>query len=513
MASFTSVETALQRARSLAKRGEIEQARQIYSAVLAKYPQNQRASEGLLSLGGGPGLAGMRSGPAGSSQQQLERLLGLYVQGRMDDVVAAGSALARQYPRLPQIPNLIGAAQAMLGRIEEAAQSYAEAVRLDPGYAEAQHNLGNALKALGRTDEAIACYRRAVDLKPAYCEAMRNLGAAVKLSADDPLLGKMRSAYSQSGATTKERMHAALALAKAHEDLGQASEAFRLYCEANRLRKQELGYDIAADQRLMADIERLFCQSSQAPAGGFTPGSALAKRPIFIVGMPRSGTTLVEQILASHSQVHGAGELSTLNRIVLALMKDKGAAAAQLLSPDTLQTIRMRYGEGLRALNTGKSVVTDKMPSNFRWIGFIRLAMPEARIINVVRDPVATCWSVFKTYFATSGNGFSYDLNDVATYYRLYEQLMAFWRRTFPGAVYDLDYEALTEDQEGETQRLVAYCGLDWEAACLQFQGTKRAVDTASATQVRQGMYKGSSQAWRAFEPQLQPLIAALSRN
>lgn len=510
MASFTSVDTALQRARSLAKRGEIEEARQLYAAVLAKFPTNQRAADGLRSLG----LAAASRGSASTSllQQQLDGLLSLYAQGRLDEVIAAGSMLARQHPTVPQIPNLVGAALTMLGRIEEAARSYATAVRLDPGYAEAHHNLGNALKALGRTQEAMASYRAAIERKPGYAEALRNLGAAVKLEANDPLLARMRETYDRSSLSSKERMHICLALAKAEEDLGRPEAAFQRYCEANRLRKQELKYDIRTDQELFAGIERVFGDHARMDAAGIAAQAPMRKRPVFIVGMPRSGTTLVEQILASHSEVHGAGELSNLNRIMLALMQEKGAASPDLLAPATIGTLRARYGDGLQALDVRQGVVTDKMPSNFRWIGFIRLAMPEARIIHVVRDPVATCWSVFKTYFATGGNGFSYDLDDVAAYYKLYERLMAFWRHAFPGAIYDLDYEALTQDQEGQTRRLLAHCGLKFEDACLRFQETKRAVDTASATQVRQGMYKGSSEAWRAFETQLQPLIAALSR-
>ena len=225
--------------------------------------------------------------------------------------------------------------------------------------------------------------------------------------------------------------------------------------------------------------------------------------------MPRSGTTLAEQILASHSQVYGAGEMEAMNKAIHAEFNPDGRGYRFALSEDALAGIRRRYLASLAGLKTSRPVVIDKMPLNFRWLGFILEAIPEARIVNLARDPIAVCWSIFKTYFPTSGLGFAYDLTDLAAYYRMHEDLMAFWRQRYPGRIFDLNYERLTEDQEGQTRALLDYCGLAWEDACFDFHLTERTVRTASATQVRRKMYRGSSNAWKSYETHLRPLIQA----
>jgi hypothetical protein len=175
-----------------------------------------------------------------------------------------------------------------------------------------------------------------------------------------------------------------------------------------------------------------------------------------------------------------------------------------------MQCIRNSYLSGLKKINVPELSVTDKMTLNFRWIGFIVGALPEAKIIHVKRDALATCWSIFKLYFNSPGMGFGFDLRDVAEYYRMYVDMMAFWHEKFPGRIYDLKYETLTEHQEDETRNLLKHVGLDWDDRCLQFHETKRAVQTASATQVRQRIYKGSSEEWRKYEKHLQPMIGLL---
>lgn len=234
-------------------------------------------------------------------------------------------------------------------------------------------------------------------------------------------------------------------------------------------------------------------------------------RPIFIVGMPRSGTTLAEQILASHSQVHGAGEMEAINKAIRAEFNPDGRGYCFSLAEDALSGIRRRYLATLRGLGTPRPVVTDKMPANFLWLGFILEAMPEARVIHLVRDPIAVCWSIFKNYFPATGLGFTCDLTDLAAYHRMYEDLMALWFARYPGRIFDLDYERLTEDQKGQTRALLDYCDLAWEEACLDFHRTDRVVRTASATQVRRKIYRGSSEAWKKFETHLRPLVEAIS--
>ena len=221
--------------------------------------------------------------------------------------------------------------------------------------------------------------------------------------------------------------------------------------------------------------------------------------------MPRSGTTLVEQILASHSQVYGVGEMKLLGQSVNSIKRTSGQ-----LSSDQLQSIRKSYLSGLKRIGAAEPYITDKMPLNFTRIGYIFAALPEAKVIHVIRDARATCWSNFKSFFTEKGNDFAYDLQDVAEYYKMYIDLMSFWHKKFPGRIYDLNYEALTEHQEDETRRLLEHVGLSWEDQCLEFYKTKRTIRTVSAAQVRQKMYQGSSKEWRKYEKHLEPMVEVL---
>ena len=222
--------------------------------------------------------------------------------------------------------------------------------------------------------------------------------------------------------------------------------------------------------------------------------------------MPRSGTTLVEQIVSSHSLVYGAGELALLDQ-GLELLN----ATSSELSNHNMRDLHRTYCDGLRRFDTAELCVTDKMPLNFRWIGFILRAIPDAKIIHVRRDARATCWSVFKHYFSTTGNGYAHDLHDLGEYYKMYHDLMAFWHARHPGRVYDIKYEDLTVDQESETRKLILYLGLEWQDQCLEFYNNKRAVKTASNLQVREKLYTGSSEKWRNYAPYLVDLEAALA--
>jgi len=307
-----------------------------------------------------------------------------------------------------------------------------------------------------------------------------------------------------------DKMELSFALGKAYDDIGDTESSFRHFLEGNRLRKKELDYDISSDKRLFKMIKSIFSADELPTLEEIHPVSERKKWPIFVVGMPRSGTTLVEQILASHSQVHGAGELGYLNRIIIPILNNMKKVHFGKLTIDTITYVRNSYLADLDGLGYDEQRITDKMPLNFMWIGFILTAMPEAKIINLQRDPVATCWSVFKRHFTSKGNGYAYDLVDVAEFFQLYINLMHFWRERFPNQIFDLNYESLTENQEGETRKLLKYCGLGWEDQCLEFHKTKRAVKTASSVQVRQEMYKGSSEAWRKYEAYLLPMLQAL---
>ena len=247
-------------------------------------------------------------------------------------------------------------------------------------------------------------------------------------------------------------MHLNFALGKIRLDLGQAAEGIAFLKAGNAFRKAELNYDISIDQTLFSDIKQL----SAPKTPPFFVKDARKPKPIFIIGMPRSGTTLVEQIISSHSDVYGAGELRYLGDAI-----DKIDLKNTPIDNDMLEAIRTEYYGKISDLNTDQKFITDKMPANFRWISFIKLAFPEAKIVHTNRNPAAVCWSNFKLYFPANGMRFTFDMEDIAHYYGLYQDLMGFWRKMFPDGFYDISYEKLTENQLEETQKLLAYLGLD----------------------------------------------------
>jgi len=539
-----SVDLALLKAKALAKKGASDQAMQLYRAVLKKFPGNKRAIEGLKSL--------TRPKPnqkqivlnKAPSQEQIDGLIALYQRGRLQDALEQGAALAERHPNVPLILNILGAANAGLGRLDQAVARYTKALQIKPDFAEAHNNLGNALKALGKHEEAIASYTKTLQIKPDFAEAHNNLGIALselgmheeaiashtkalQIKPDyadaqrtlgviknykigDPQVAQMQELIANPSISENNKKHLSFALGKAYDDIGDAESCFQHLLEGNRLRKKELGYDINSDKRLFSRIKSIFAADELPTIEETQSVTERKKQPIFIVGMPRSGTTLVEQVLASHSQVYGADELEILDRIVRQILGNIHKVHFDKLTMDIVRDVRNVYLAKLDILGDDEPRITDKMPLNFMWTGFILTAMPEAKVINLQRDPVATCWSIFKHYFSSKGGGFAYDLVDIAEFYKLYIDLMDFWQGRFPNQIYDLNYEALTENQEKETRKLLNYCGLGWEDQCLAFHKTKRAVKTASSVQVRQEMYKGSSETWRKYETLIQPMIQAL---
>lgn len=430
------------------------------------------------------------------------------------DVEAAMTSFYRALrikPDLAEAHCNLGTALNDAGKPEEAIASCARAVRIRPGIAEAHNIMGNAFKTLGRRDQAIASYNEALRIKPGFSHAHWNLGHISKCRPDDPRIARMREQIANPSNTIKDKILLNFALGNAFDDIGDAERAFGHFQEGNRLRKQELGYQIAADRERIGLTKSIFGAADLPTLEPTRPVAGDGKRPVFIVGMMRSGTTLAEQILASHSQVFGAGELEVMNRLAERFFAGTGNDHAGRLTVAALEAVRGGYLGEVGKLGDDTPYVTDKMPLNFIHAGFILTALPEAKLINLQRDPVATCWSIFRHYFSSPGNGHAYDLMDVAEFYKLYVDLMNFWRERFPNRIFDLDYEALTKDQEPETRKLIDYCGLEWEDRCLEFHTTDRAVRTASAAQVRRKMYTGSSQAWRKYEAYLQPLVRALN--
>lgn len=391
---------------------------------------------------------------------------------------------------------------------ELAINSYKKAIELNPNYAEAYFNMASVLRQLGKKNESIKCYQKAININPEYVDAHKNLSAMKVYKNNDSQIKQMESILLKSDLSQQDRISINFAMAKVCEDLGNSKDFFKFLDKGNSLRKQELRYSFDLDKELIAKIKEVFSSESFKIDNSLLEPSQL--RPIFILGMPRSGTTLVEQIISSHSKVFGAGELEYISKYSFEELKLHYRSERSKFSNESFNSIRQNYLNSILKLNLSEYIFTDKMPLNFRCIGFILNAFPEAKIVHLNRDAIATCWSIYKYYFKSDGNGYSYNINDLISYYALYKDLMEYWHKLYPNRIYDIYYEKLTTNQESETRKLLKYCDLEWDENCMNFHKNQRAVKTTSALQVREKMYQGSSEAWKKYESYLKPLINGL---
>ena len=390
----------------------------------------------------------------------------------------------------------IGVALNDKGAEEAAIDSFKQALKIKPDYAEAYNNMGDILKGQGNSEAAANSFSQAVKIQPDNAEAHRLLSSLSRYKEHDDHFVKMQNLYLDPTITDDQRCHLSFALSKASEDLNEIGQSFTYLKAGNELRKKILSYDIKQDIELFSQLKKSF--PSIAGVALHSIGEKSELKPIFILGMPRSGTTLVEQIVSSHSEVAGAGELRYVEKFGQSIAKG-------LIKPNSevISDFRQRYIEALKKRSDARSLVTDKMPWNFRYVGLIFSAFPDAKVIHVNRDPCATCWSNYKHYFAAKGMGYGYDLEDIVTYFGLYQDLMQFWQGHYGDRIFDLNYDNLTINQEDGTRKLIQYLELQWEHGCLSPQSNQRSVRTASNQQVRQKVYQGSSQQWRKFEPYL----------
>ena len=414
-------------------------------------------------------------------------------QGKLEESVEAFYKAISLKPNYYLAYNNLGNAFRDQGKLEEAIEAYNKALSIEPDYHVAYNNLGTILKDQGKLDEALASYERAVTIKPYFSEAHRHLSSMKRYTPSDPHFIQVKKIYSGEILDQASKSNLCFALAKMYEDIGELDSAFKYLSEGNALRKKLLKYSIDKDEELFVYFKTT--QPNLLKNKLRASKSYNEQLPIFIIGMPRSGTTLVEQIISSHSKVTGAGELKYISRYGLQL-----AVGSSSINAKVLEEFREKYLAELSKVSNGNYFITDKLPQNFCFIPLICAAFPEAKIVHVQRDPRAICWSNYKQYFVSNGLGFSYDLQDLVSYYRLYTDLMQRWQSDYSDRIYNLKYEKLTTDQDDETRKLVKYLDLEWEGACLLPQKNKRSVNTASQQQVRQKIYQGSSEAWRKYE-------------
>jgi tetratricopeptide (TPR) repeat protein len=437
----------------------------------------------------------------------------LIEEDQLDAAIAAYQESIQLNANLPQAHNNWGSALKELGRPEEALLKCDRALQLDPSFASACFNRGSILQDLGRFEEAMAAYRKAIALKPMYPEAYYNLAQLKTFQRNDPDLAMLESLERRAESLPADKepfIH--FALAKGLEDSQDYDHAFEQFAQGNAAKRRLISYDEIATRDYFRCIAELFNAPLLNRCQGMGDTSPV---PIFVVGMPRSGSTLVEQILSSHSRVHAGGELKTLSSVAGSVCGNPAVALEYPASYSTLDSAAWRslgeaYLRSIPALPEGKLRITDKMPGNFAYLGLIHLILPNARIVHTIRDPADTCLSCFSKLFV-SGMPYTYDLAELGRYYRYYRKLMDHWRAVLPqGTILDVSYEELVNDLEGQSRRIIAHCNLEWDASCLGFNKNPRAVSTASNVHVRQPLFRSSIGRSRNYQAHLNALLREL---
>jgi len=415
-------------------------------------------------------------------------------------------ALLRLEPGNKDLFSLYATANAGLGRHHAAIEVYRQLLSASPAFSELHVALGHSLKGVGRQMEAIESYHSAAAIRPSFGDAYWSLANLKTYRFSEDEIARMRAAEAAPGTQNVDRYHLCFALGKAYEDRHEYAESWQFYERGNALKRAEGLYDPEiTETSTRKQVEVCTAEFFAVRAGVGTP----EPDPIFIVGLPRSGSTLVEQILASHSKVEGTQELPDLPRIVNKLEGRRSdpdspryPGVLAELEPENFRRLGEQYLTDTRAYRGDKPFFLDKMPNNFRHIGLIHLILPNAKIVDVRREPMACCFSNLKQLFA-SGQEFTYSIQGIARYYRSYLELMRHWDTVLPGRVIRVWYEDIVQDLEANVQRILKFCGLEFEPACVEFYETARSVCTASSEQVRQPIFREGLFQWRNYGPWL----------
>jgi len=429
----------------------------------------------------------------------------------------ADAAVKRALALVPDDADALNLAGRILldqSKPEQAVASFCKAIAVKPDMLDAHNNLGNALKELGQVQEAMECYYTARRIDPKATAVFINLVDAKPFkSEDDPDLRAIEElAREMASLTEDEQMQLHFSLSKAYGDLKRYRNSFEHMLQGCALKRKQIDYPERETLWLFDRIREVVSPAlMRSKAGLGDPSDA----PIFILGMPRSGSTLIEQVLASHPKVFGAGELKDFDKVVKSVHGPDGQMIAYpeflpSFQGEHLRRMGAEYLKRLREYSADAPRITNKMPSSFFYVGLIHLALPNARIIHTMRNAVDTCLSCFSKLFSGE-QSFTYELGELGRYYRKYAELMEHWRQVLPpGVMLDVQYEEVVEDFETQARRIVAHCGLEWDEACLAFHENKRPVKTASALQVRKPIYQSSVGRWVPYKDQLEPLLREL---
>lgn len=416
-----------------------------------------------------------------------------------------------------------------LGNLEKALEAIDNALAVRPEHGRLLNQKAMLFTTFGKLDDAEQIFRSMVQKNPNASGAYVAIARTKKFESYDDDMQNMERLYKEmpdvdyaktlQGEAQKEdgedpKMNLAMALAKAFEAIEVYDQSFYYYKEGNRLRRKKYFYDQADDFLEFDQRRKLFTPSL---ISDFAATGHQDKTPIFIVGMPRSGTTLLEQVFHSHRDVFGAGELGFMPQLVRSKFKTMRVFEDRLMAgqvtADVFRELGASYIEKVRELNSDSPFITDKLPHNFLQVGFIKLALPNAKVIHSYRNPIDNAFAIFKQIFGNDAHQYAYDLVELGQYHNKYRELMAHWNEIFPGQILENRYEDMVADLETQTRRVLDFCGLDWDPNCLNFHESDRAIRTASVTQVRQPIYTGSVEKWRKYEAQLQPLIRVLEKG
>jgi len=505
---------------ALAAMGRVNDAISHYRRALALSPEHIKAHCNL-------GVALAIQGKIEDAIQHYERALvlkpdyaeahnnlgtALAVQGRTEAAVAHYRRSLALCPNQVGVLYNLGTSLTALGDFSEGIASFERALALDPGRADVHNNWASALKHLGRFDDAMMHYEQSVALRPDDAKTLYNRVELKKFRWGDADLEALEGLARRGDFSVDDQIYIHFALGKALEDIGDFERSFEHLRKGNDLKRDRIYYNDGDVKNLFARVADVF---NERLLSNFHGQGDPSNAPIFVLGMARSGSTLVEQILASHPQILGAGELTFLETQARTLFNvcDQRAQCpgnSPPLDVATLRNLGQSYLSRLPALEGSQIRIVDKLPGNFIWVGAIRLMMPNARIIHTMRDPIDTCVSCYSKLFE-SGHNYSHNLEELGRFYRYYRELMMHWRCVLPrDAMLEVSYEDVVDDLEGQARRLIDYCGLPWDDRCVSFNRTVRPIKTASAVQVRQPLFRSSLQRWRNYEAGIAPLIHEL---
>jgi tetratricopeptide (TPR) repeat protein len=498
--------------------GELGKAENICRDVLRREPKNVNATRLMGSIAKDMGKPRIAARMFRNAAKLAPDFFGAYMDlaralieiDELDECEEVLRSAIDLQPDLPQPHALLGNLFTKQGKFEESVDAFKVALKKQPNHGPSLAGMGHALKTIGQQEESIDTYRDCITKFPEFGEAYWALANLKTFRFSDEEVATMEKNVGDEKLSDETRVNFNYSLGKSYEDQGSHDRAFQCYARGNALRRPNEEYD-PVQTELIHDqiIETLSAEFLEQNEGNGDSDDA----PIFIVGLPRSGSTLIEQILASHSQVDGTHELPELPRIIKTIndQREGGVGYPMALQHygKELAALGRQYIETTARYRKGAAYFTDKMPNNFACIGLIAAILPNAKIVNARRHPLDSCMGCFKQLFY-KGQSFTYDLVELGEYYLEYERLMAHWHAILPGKVLDIQYEDMVADQENQTRKLIEHCDLPWEDQVLRFYETDRAVITASSEQVRQPIYSKSVNSWRRFELHLEPLIEVL---